>query len=122
MGANCHPPFGQDCRRPTKYAILTDEIYKGTFDLTAKEYKGVKSLDREDNLRDHMEDLELILTMLGEATTIGLTRTRDSKDFPALKGDTHEGGEVSGKARLDIEKRMGKKVTSGRNFLPPKKR
>jgi len=105
----------------SEFAILTDEIYKGTFDLTAKEYKAVKSLDREGNLRDHMEDLELILTMLGEATTTGLTRTRDSKDFPALKGDAHEGGEVSGRARLDIEKRMGKKVASGRNFLPEPK-
>jgi len=104
----------------SEFAILTDEIYKGTFDLTAKEYKAVKSLDHEDNLRDHMEDLELILTMLGEATTTGLTRTRDSKDFPSLKGDAHEGGEVSGRARLDIEKRMGKKVTSGRNFLSSK--
>jgi len=105
----------------SEFAILTDEIYKGTFDLTAKEYKGLKSLDHDDNLRDHMEDLELILTMLGEATTTGLTRTRDSHEFPTLRNDAKEGGEVSGKARLDIEKRMGRKVTNHRNFLPSRK-
>lgn len=99
------------------FAILTDEIYKGTFDLTAQEYKRYKSLSREHNLRDHMEDLELILTMLGEATTTKLTKGRDSKDFDKMHGDAKEGGEVAGKARIDIEDRLGKKIVSRKNYL-----
>jgi len=104
-------------KQPSEFAILTDEIYKGTFDLTAKEYKEHKSLDRDDNLRDHMEDLELILTMLGEATTTKLTTERDSQEFEELHGDAKEGGEVAGTARSDIEKRLGKKIVSKNNFL-----
>jgi hypothetical protein len=101
-----------------EFAILTDEIYKGAFDLNAREYKKHKSLSRENNLRDHMEDMELILTMLGEATTTKLTRKRDSKSFNTMQNDATEGGTVAGKARLDIEKRLGEKVISKNNFLP----
>lgn len=100
-----------------EFAILTDEIYKGTFDFTAKEYKEHKSLHPENNLRDHMEDLELILTMLGEATTTKFTKERDSKEFDKMQKDAKEGGEVAGKARLDIESRSNKKVVSKNNFL-----
>ena len=102
----------------SEFAILTDEIYKGAFDFTAKEYKDHKSLSREHNLRDHMEDLELILTMLGEATTTRLTTERDSKEFHKLHKDAKEGGEVAGKTRTDIEQRIGKKIVSKKNFLP----
>lgn len=101
-----------------EFAILTDEIYKGTFDLTAHEYKEHKSLSREHNLRDHMEDLELILTMLGEATTTRLTKERDSGTFPKMHKDAKEGGEVAGKTRKDIESRIGKKIVSKKNYLP----
>lgn len=101
-----------------EFAILTDEIYKGTFDFTAKEYKKHKSLSRENNLRDHMEDLELILTMLGEATTTKLTKERDSDEFKKMHKDAKEGGEVAGKARVDIEGRLSKKIVSKDNFLP----
>ena len=103
-----------------EFAILTDEIYKGTFDFTAKEYKEHKSLHPENNLRDHMEDLELILTMLGEATTTKFTKERDSKEFDKMQKDAKEGGEVAGKARLDIESRSNKKVVSKNNFLQDK--
>jgi hypothetical protein len=108
-------------REGMEFAILTDEIYKGTFDLTAKEYKKHKSLSKENNLRDHMEDLELILTMLGEATTTKLTKERDSEDFLKMQKDAKEGGEVAGKTRLDIEGRIGKGIVSKKNFLPNKK-
>ncbi len=101
-----------------EFAILTDEIYKGAFDFTAQEYKQHKSLSKENNLRDHMEDLELILTMLGEATTTKLTVERDSDEFKKMHKDAKEGGEVAGKARLDIEGRIGKKIVSNKNFLP----
>jgi len=81
------------------------------------EHKKVKGLERE-NLRDHMTDMELILTMLGEATTTTLTRGRDSKGMPPLERDAKDGGAVAGRTREDIEKVSGKKVVSGRNFLP----
>lgn len=103
-----------------EFAILTDEIYKGTFNFTAKEYKKHKSLHPENNLRDHMEDLELILTMLGEATTTKFTKERDSKEFDEMHKDAKEGGEVAGKTRIDIESRSDKKVVSRNNFLQNK--
>ena len=70
-----------------EFAILTNEIMQGTFDLKVDEYKQVKSLARE-NLRDHMTDIELILTMLGEATTTKLHRDRDSEGIAPLKKKT----------------------------------
>lgn len=106
-----------------EYAILTNEIMQGAFDLKVEDYKLVKGLDRE-NLRDHMTDIELILTMLGEATTTKLHRDRDSKGFEPLKKDAQEGGAVAGSTRKDIEKRSGKPLVSSENFktLTGKKR
>lgn len=98
------------------YAILTDEIIKGTFDVTTKEYKEFKKLKRE-NLRDHMDDLELILTMLGEATTTRLHQDRDSKGFKPLKKDAQDGGKVAGRTRKDIERKTGKLIKNKNNFL-----
>jgi len=99
-----------------EYAILTAEISKATFGMTPSQYKKFKGIKRE-NLRDHMEDLELILTMLGEATTTKITRDRNSKGFTPLRQDAKEGGEVAGSARKDIEKRTGKLVSTQTNFL-----
>jgi len=98
-----------------EYAILTNEIMQGTFELKVDDYKKFKGLERE-NLRDHMNDIELILTMLAEATTTKLTRDRDSKGFTPLKKDARDGGAVAGRTRKDIEKRSGKKVVSNENF------
>jgi len=98
-----------------EYAILTNEIMQGAFDLKVDEYKQVKGLARE-NLRDHMTDIELILTMLGEATTTKLHRDRDSRGIEPLKKDAQEGGAVAGSTRRDIEKRSGKPVVTGDNF------
>jgi len=98
-----------------EFAILTNEILKGAFDLTADDYKKIKGLKRE-NLRDHMDDIELILTMLGEATTTRLHQDRDSKGFPLLKKDAKDGGDVAGRTRKDIEKKSGKPVISKNNF------
>jgi hypothetical protein len=103
-----------------EYAILTAEISKAAFGMTPEEYKKFKGLNRE-NLRDHMEDLELILTMLGEATTTKITKDRNSKGFIPLKKDAKEGGEVAGSARKDIEKRTGKQVLTKGNYLKPLK-
>ncbi|RQW84193.1 MAG: phage antirepressor protein [Geobacter sp.] len=98
-----------------EYAILTNEIMQGAFDLKVEEYKLVKGLERE-NLRDHMTDIELILTMLGEATTTKLHRDRDTKGFEPLKKDAKDGGAVAGRTRKDIEKQGGKPVVSNENF------
>lgn len=102
-------------KKGQEFAILTDEIYKGTFDMTAQEYKKHKSLDKENNLRGHMNDIELILTMLGEATTTKFTQDRDSKVFDEMQKDAKDGGGVAGRTRKDIELQGGRKVISARN-------
>ncbi|MBU2589775.1 MAG: Bro-N domain-containing protein [Nanoarchaeota archaeon] len=99
-----------------EYAILTAEISKATFDLTPAEYKEFKDLKRG-NLRDHMDDMELVLTMLGEATTTRFTRERDSQKFVELKKDAKEGGDIAGDTRKNIEKKLGKSVISNDNYL-----
>ncbi len=101
-----------------EYAILTDEIYKATFDKSAKEYMDYKNLDKKfgDNLRDHMGDIELILTILGEATTTKITTENDSRGLDKLKRDAQVGGSVAGRTRKDIEIQTGKKVISRDNF------
>ena len=97
------------------FAILTNEIMQGAFGLKVDEYKQVKALERE-NLRDHMTDIELILTMLGEATTTKLHRDRDSRSFEPLRKDAKDGGAVAGRTRKDIERQTGTPVISPGNF------
>lgn len=99
-----------------EYAILTNDIMEGTFGLKVEDYKKLKSLKRE-NLRDHMDDLELILTMLGEATTTKLTRDRDTNGFPRLRKDAKDGGAIAGRTRKDIEQHSGKPVVTSKNFI-----
>lgn len=98
------------------YAILTAEISKATFGLTPSEYKKLKGLKRE-NLRDHMNDLEQIFSMLGEAATTEITRDRDAQGFNESKEAAQEGGDVAGKARKDLENRTKRKVVSKENYL-----
>lgn len=98
-----------------EYEILTAEISKATFGVTPSEYKKLKKLERE-NLRDHMDDFELIFTMLGERSTTEIHRTEDSKGLPKLKNDANRGGRVAGNARLELEKELGRSVVSGNNF------
>ena len=98
-----------------EYAILTNEIMQGAFDLKVDEYKAVKGLERE-NLRDHMTDIELILTMLAEATTTKLHRDRRTQGFAPLKKDAQDGGAVAGRTRKDIEEQGGTPVVSPANF------
>jgi DNA-damage-inducible protein D len=102
------------------FAILTNEIYKGTFDMTAKGIKNYKGLGNSDNPRDHMNELEVILTMLGEATTTELSQTRNSMGLPLLKKDAKDGGQVAGNARKEIELKTGKKVAMKGNYLDKK--
>ena len=101
------------------YAILTNEIMQGAFNLKVDNYKKHKGLKRE-NLRDHMTDLELIITMLGEAATTRITTNCDSQGVPALKKDAQDGGAVAGRTRRDIEHQIGEKVVSRANFLTNK--
>lgn len=106
--------------KPIEYAILTNDIMQGAFDLKVQEYKKVKGLDRE-NLRDHMTDLELIITMLGEATTTQLTQQKNSQGIDNLRQDAQVGGSVAGRTRKDIEQQVGKSLISELNFLPNQK-
>lgn len=108
-------------RASKDYAILTNEIMQEAFGLKVKDYKKVKGLERE-NLRDHMTDLELIITMLGEATTTQITQEKDSKGFDKLKIDAKIGGAVAGRARKDIEKQTSKKIVTNKNLLPNSKK
>ena len=100
-----------------EYAILTAEISKAIFGLTPSEYKKVKGLKRQ-NLRDHMNDLELIFSMLGEASTTAIVKTRNPKGFIENKIVAKQGGSVAGKARKDLEIKTGQKVISSENYLP----
>jgi DNA-damage-inducible protein D len=98
------------------YAILTSEISRATFGMTPKEYQKFKGLKRE-SLRDHMDDIELILTMFGEATTTRITQHRDSQRMPRLKRDAKDGGKVAGNARSDFERTLEKSIISENNYL-----
>lgn len=98
------------------FAILTNEIYKGTFEMDAKQIKAFKSLDNPDNPHDHMSELELILTMLGEATTTEITTSKNAKGLPELSSAAKEGGAVAGRTRKDIETKIGKSVLSKGNL------
>lgn len=103
------------------YAILTNEIMLNAFGMKVDEHKEYKGLVRE-NLRDHMTDLELVITMLGEATTTKLHKDRDSQGIKNLKKDAHDGGSVAGRTRKDIEKLTGESVVSKEKFAPLKKK
>lgn len=101
----------------TEYAILTNELSKGTFGLTVAAYKNYKLLPTRVNLRDHMTPIELALTSLSEATAITYHRERDSQGFPALRRDATDAGRTAGKARKAIEEDMGHSVVSQENYL-----
>jgi DNA-damage-inducible protein D len=98
------------------YEILTAEISKATFGITPSQYLKVKGLKRE-NLRDHMNDLELIFTMLGERATTEIHRTEDSKGVNKLQKDAKAGGDIAGGARKRLEKRLRKSIISKENYL-----
>lgn len=100
-----------------EYAILTAEISRATFGMTPAEYKAFKSLDKPaDNLRDHMTDLELIFTMLGEASTTEIARNKDAQGYVENRAAALDGGAVAGRARRDLENKSGKRVSSPENY------
>ena len=99
-----------------EYAILTAEISKATFGLTPSEYKDHKGLTRE-NLRDNMTDLELIFSMLGEASTTEIARSQDAQGFTENKQAAQAGGKIAGDARKKLEIESGRKVVTQDNHL-----
>ncbi len=99
-----------------EYAILTNEISKAAFGKTVEEYKEHKKLKRE-NLRDHMDDLELIFSMLGEAATTRITKAKDTEGLDENKVAARQGGEVAGNARRELEEKTGESVVTEENFL-----
>lgn len=98
------------------YEILTAEISKATFGITPNEYKKVKGLKRE-NLRDHMDDFELIFTMLGERSTTEIHKIEKSEGVEKLKADAKRGGGIAGIAKKQLEKEIGRPVVSKQNYL-----
>ncbi|MHB8913565.1 MAG: BRO-N domain-containing protein [Minisyncoccota bacterium] len=98
------------------YEILTAEISKATFGVTPTEYKKLKGLKRE-NLRDHMDDFELIFNMLGERATTEIHRNENSDGVRKLKKDAKIGGDIAGGARKKLEKRLGRSVVTKKNFI-----
>jgi hypothetical protein len=99
-----------------EYAILTAEISKATFGMTPSKYKKFKGLQGE-NLRDHMDDLELIFSMLGEASTTEIAKNKNAKGFDHNKKAAQEGGTVAGNARKELEQKSGKRVSTKQNYL-----
>lgn len=103
-----------------EYAILTAEIARATFGVTPGEHSQLKGLDTVktgNNLRDHMTDLELIFTMLGEASTTEIARRKDAQGFDDNRDAAEQGGAVAGSARKDLEAKSGKPVLSRANYL-----
>jgi DNA-damage-inducible protein D len=104
-----------------EYAILTAQISKATFGLTPTEYKKAKGL-KSQNLRDHMTDLELIFSMLGEASTKEIVVNTNPEGFEENQKAAKAGGKIAGDARKQLELKSGKKVVSNKNYLPEVKK
>src|SRR3990167_1767292 len=100
------------------FAILTNEISKATFGKTVGEYKQFKGLKKPNqNLRDHMTDWELILTIVGEKATNDITVAKDSKGFGELRQSAKRGGQIADNTRKELEQEIGKPVVSNENYL-----
>jgi hypothetical protein len=104
-----------------EYALLTDEISLGTFKMRTQRHKDIKGLKKHHILRDHMSPLELALTMLGETATSEIARNIDAQGFDENKDAAKSGGEIAGKTRADIERRLKRSVITKENYLPESK-
>ena len=112
----------RDIKTKKDFAILTNEISKAAFGKTISEYKEFKKLQKKNqNLRDHMTDWELILTMVGEKATTDITISKDSKGFDECNQSANEGGTIAKNTRKEIEEKTGKKIVSKDNYLHLKK-
>ncbi len=109
----------REVKKNLEFAILTNEISKATFGKTVQEYKQFKGIQEENrNLRDHMTDWELILTMFGEKATTDITKKDDSRGFVQCRTSANKGGNIAKRARKDLEENLGESVISNENFLP----
>ena len=100
------------------FAILTNEISKAAFNKTVQEYMQFKGLKKKSqNLRDHMTDWELILTMVGEKATTDITISKDSEGFEECKESAVEGGTIAKNTRKELEQKIGKSIVSKDNYL-----
>ncbi len=99
-----------------EFAILTSEISKATFDMNPNEYKDFKGLKKE-NLRDHMNGLELIFTILGEASTTAIAKGKNAQGFDENHEAAAAGGTIAGNARKELEIKSGEKVSTNENYL-----
>ena len=102
-----------------EYEILTAEISRAAFGVTPSEHKRIKGLRRE-NLRDHMNDLELLFSQLGEAATTEITKTEHPQGFERNKQVSKRGGKIAGDARSNLEKETSRKVITSQNYLSKK--
>ena len=105
---------------PSEYAILTNDVHVGTFGLGVQPHKQYKRLKKGHNLRDHMTDLELLFTALGEKSTVNIAVSTDAQGFDENRSAAIDGGKVAGVARKALETKTGKRVVSDGNFLPNK--
>ena len=99
-----------------QFATLTDDISFAWAGMTTKQYKKYNDLKNE-NLRDNMTNLELVLNMLAEASTTEISQVKEPETFPQNRKVARQGGAVAGKARKEIESKTGKKVINSENFL-----
>jgi hypothetical protein len=111
-----------DVKENREYAILTDIINKETFEKDVKKHKEYKGLLDRDNLRDHMNPIELALTTLAETATEELTKTMNRKGFELNKEPAKEGGKIAGNARKELEDKLGKPVVTPTNYLTEKQK
>jgi len=108
----------RNIKKGYEFGILTNEIYRNTFDEDYQSLMKIKELDKKnnDNLRDHMGDVELILTMLAEASSTDISRAKKSKGLDEIRTDVKKGGKIAGEAREKIEKETKKKVVTRGSF------
>jgi len=112
----------REVKTEKEFAILTNEISKATFGKTVVEYKEFKKLQKKNqNLRDHMSDWELILTIVGEKATTDITKETNSQGFDECRGSANKGGNIAKRTREDIERNIGKSIISKGNFLSKQK-
>ena len=101
-----------------EFAVLTNIIHEEWADIGIREHKVLKGLDRPHNLRDHMNEAELILTALAEMSTRQIAESMDATGFTENKIPARKGGRIAKNARLELESKTGKSVVTDVNFLP----
>jgi len=110
-----------EVKKGDEFAILTNIIHQEWSDLSVRQHKNLKGLKQE-NLRDHMSDEELIFTALAELSTRRIAETEESKGLEENKIPAHKGGKIAKDARIALEQKINKSIITGQNFLPPNKK